>query len=257
MIIDAEDSGEGPAVVLLHAGVADRRMWDHQAVTLTAAGLRVVRPDLRGYGATPAGTEPWDPVCDVVALVGSLGLHRFALVGASAGGSVALQLAARLPDRVDALVLLCPAAPDLVPSQALREIWREEVRLVEAGDMDGAVSLMVERFVGPDGDEQARALVADMQRRAYMLQLAADAAEEEGADTVELRAVTAPTLAVAGALDLPDFGQVARRVAEGVRDGRLVELPWAGHLPSLERPEETSRLVLDFVSRHVPGLSRS
>ena len=74
-----------------------------------------------------------------------------------------------------------------------------------------------------------------MQRRAYVLALAAGAAEEEDVDTE----------------------QVARRLAHGVRDGRLVELPWAGHLPSLERPEETSRLVLDFVTRHVPGVSRS
>ena len=251
-MIDVDVNGAGPAVVLLHAGVADRRMWDHQAAVLAGAGYRVVRPDLRGYGSTPAGTEPWDPVADVLEVLDELGLTAVGLVGASAGGAVALQLAARVPDRVRALVLLCPAAPDLEPSEALRATWRQEARLVDGGDVDGAVALMLTRFLGPEADEHARSLLATMQRHAYELQLAPGAAEEDGDGTVDLAAITAPTLAVAGAHDLPDFTQVARRVADQVPAAELVELAWAGHLPSLERPDETSRLVLDFLQRHVP-----
>jgi 3-oxoadipate enol-lactonase len=252
VLIDADTRGHGPAVVLLHAGVADRRMWDHQAAVLVEAGYQVVRPDLRGYGASPAGSEPWSAVADVVELVDALGLDRLALVGASAGGSVALQLAARLDGRVDALVLLCPAAPDLEPSEALRQIWRDEARLVDGGDVDRAAALMVERFLGPDADRAAGELVHAMQRRAYDLQLAPGAAEEDPDEPVHLPAISAPVLAVAGVQDLPDFTEVARRVAREVPAGELVELPWAGHLPSLERPAETSGLVLEFLRRHVP-----
>ncbi|SOC53843.1 Pimeloyl-ACP methyl ester carboxylesterase [Ornithinimicrobium cerasi] len=254
--ISTDVAGHGPAVLLLHAGVADSRMWHHQRDVLVTAGYQVVLPDLRGFGRTPAGTRPWDAADDVLEVADTLALDRFALVGASAGGSVALRVATRAPARVTALALLCPAAPDLTPSEELRRLWREEVRLVDAGDLDGASELMVEHFVGPEADDAARELVLTMQHRAYTLQLAAGAAEEADDDTpLDLADVTAPTLAVAGGHDLPDFSATARRVAGEVPHGELVELLWAGHLPSLERPVETSRLVLGHLDR-VRGVER-
>lgn len=258
MMISSDVAGAGPAVILLPAGVADRRMWDRQRDVLVAAGYRVVRPDPRGFGETPAGTRPWDPVADVLQVADALGLDRFALVGASAGGSVALQLATLVPQRVTALVLLCPAAPDLEPSEQLRGLWREEVRLVDADDLDGAATLMADTFLGPEADEHAHELVTAMQRRAYELQLAEGASEEvEGEGHLDLTGLRAPTLTVSGAHDLPDFAAVARRVAAGVASAQHVELAWAGHLPSLERPELTARLVLDTLdrARGEPGLA--
>lgn len=250
MTISSDVVGAGPPVLLLPAGVADRRMWDRQRDVLVAGGYRVVRADPRGFGRTPAGTRPWDPVADVLEVADSLSLDRFALVGASAGASVALQLATRVPGRVAALVLLCPAAPDLEPSEQLRRLWREEVRLVDTGDLDGAAALMAASFLGPEADEHAHQLVTSMQRRAYDLQLADGAAEEAAGDEdLDLARVGAPTLTVSGAHDLPDFSTVARRVAAEVPRGQHLELAWAGHLPTLERPEMTARLVLDALDR--------
>lgn len=253
-MISTQVHGSGPAVLLLPAGVADRRMWDTQRDVLVAGGYRVVCPDPRGFGTTPAGEAPWDPLADVLEVADALGLDRFALVGASAGGSVALRLAAEVPDRVRALVLLCPAAPDLEPSEELRASWREELRLVDAGDLEGAATAMARTFLGPEADQDATALVVSMQQRAYELQLAPGAAEETQDAGLEdgrvaLERITAPTLAVSGAHDLPDFGAVARRVAAGVHRGEHVELSWAGHLPTLERPAEAARLVLDALDR--------
>src|SRR4051794_2169947 len=102
--------GSGPVVVLLHAGVADLRMWDAQ-VDVLVPGHMVVRCDLPGYGGTPVG--PGSDGCDaedVLALLDELGVEEFALVGASYGGYVALQVATAVPDRVDRLVLLDAAA---------------------------------------------------------------------------------------------------------------------------------------------------
>ena len=103
------DEGSGPVVVLLHAGVADLRMWDHQAAAL-AADHRVVRCDLHGFGQTPLTPgEPYSDAEDVVRLLDELGVGEFALVGASQGGDVALQVASAVPERVTRLVLLCAA----------------------------------------------------------------------------------------------------------------------------------------------------
>jgi 3-oxoadipate enol-lactonase len=234
--------GSGPVVVLLHAGVADLRMWDVQVDALVP-GRRVVRCDLSGYGGTPVG--PGADGCDaedVLGLLDELGVEGFALVGASYGGYVALQVASAVPDRVERLVLLDAAADVAEPDEALREVWRREESLVGAGDLDGATELMVDTWLGPEADEDQRALLREMQRRAFDLQVAAgDVTSREL--PVDPARITAPATVVVGGLDLPFFRATARVLAERLPHADLVELPWAAHLPSLERPAETARLV--------------
>ena len=82
MLLSHDDEGSGPAVVLLHAGVADRRMWD--AVTPALAhSFRVIRPDLRGFGQTPQPPGPYADADDVDALLEELGVTDAAVVGSS------------------------------------------------------------------------------------------------------------------------------------------------------------------------------
>ncbi|RPF26681.1 alpha/beta fold hydrolase [Georgenia muralis] len=240
-------TGTGTAVLLLHAGVADRRMWDRQRDVLVAAGLRVVRADLPGFGGTPAAAQDYDEAAEVLGLMDvAVGRGtRFAVVGASYGGSVALALAARWPERVGALVLLCPAADLLEPGPDLRLVWRREAELLQAGDVDGAVALNVATWLGPEAGDDARTLVAAMQRRAFDLQALVGA--EPVKVPVDLATVTAATLVLAGGRDLPEFRAVARAVSAAVPGAELVELPWAGHLPTLERPDEAAMAVRDFL----------
>jgi len=234
--------GSGPAVVLLHAGVADLRMWDVQVSELVP-GHSVVRCDLRGYGPTPL--EPgasYSDAGDVLALLDELGLERYALVGASYGGWVALQVATAAPDRVERLVLLDPLAEVAEPDDRLRAFWREEGALVEAGDLETATDLNVATFLGPDATEDARELLWKMQRG--ILESQAAAGEVANAELpVDLDRLTMPVTVVAGAHDLPFFVETARELARVLPDAELVELPWAGHLPSLERPLETAHVV--------------
>jgi pimeloyl-ACP methyl ester carboxylesterase len=239
--------GSGPAVVLLHAGVADLRMWDHQVAALSS-DHRVVRCDLRGFGQSPLrADDSYSDAEDILALLDELGVAEFALVGASHGGGVALQVASAVPERVTRLVLLDAAAGVAEKTDAIRAVWAEEERLVSAEDIDGATELMVRTWLGPDADESARALVRDMQRRAYDLQLAAGDDVDDRELDVDLTRLTMPTTVVFGSHDVDWFADIARQLAGQLPDARLVELDWAGHLPSLERPGETSALVRDAV----------
>ena len=77
-----DDEGRGAPVVLLHAGIADRTMWDDIAPML-AEGFRILRPDLRGYGETPLPDGPFVYAADVAALLGALGIERAHVVGVS------------------------------------------------------------------------------------------------------------------------------------------------------------------------------
>ncbi|WP_326596114.1 alpha/beta fold hydrolase [Streptomyces sp. NBC_01803] len=252
-LLTYDDDGEGPELLLLHSSVCDRRMWDPQWRMFLDAGYRVLRCDFRGFGDTPAADGPYRDADDVADLLDALGIGRTAVVGSSFGGRVALELAARRPGRVTALALLSAGAPGHEPSATLREFDERENALVEAGDLAGAVELNVATWLGPDADGNTRAMVRLMRRRAFDVQLAAEDVEQPGV-TVDLARVTAPTLAVAGAHDLPDFRAVAAGLPATLPDARHLELPWAGHLPSLERPAETARLLLDFLARHTkPG----
>ncbi|GAA1736006.1 hypothetical protein GCM10009809_33980 [Isoptericola hypogeus] len=155
---DLDGATGAPAVLLLHAGVADRRMWDAVAPPLAHA-FRVIRPDLRGFGASPlpgpGSAEAYTNADDLAALLDDVGVPDAVVVGCSYGGRVALELAARHPARVRELVLLCPAAPGVPDTAASEAFDADEARLLDAGDVEGAVRLNVATWLGPDADEDA------------------------------------------------------------------------------------------------------
>ncbi|MET9349394.1 alpha/beta fold hydrolase [Streptomyces termitum] len=252
MTLSHDTAGTGPrTVVLLHSGVCDRRMWDGQFQALADAGHHVVRCDLRGFGDSPVDA-PHLHADDVRDLLDHLGVERAVLVGSSFGGEVALEHAVRHPDRTEALVLLCAAAPvEHEAGPELRAFFEREDALVEAGDLDAASALNAALWLGPDAGDEARALVHAMQRRAFELQLAAPEEFEprpSGVTERDLAAITAPALVVTGAHDLPDFRAIGEKTAALLPAARRLTLDWAGHLPALERPEETLRLLTDHLA---------
>ncbi|MEU9669189.1 alpha/beta hydrolase [Streptomyces bobili] len=252
MTLSHDVAGDGPVLVLLHSGVCDRRMWDAQWPALIDAGYRLVRCDLRGFGETPAQDRPHSDAEDVLALLNSLGIAQAALVGSSYGGQVALEIAARWPDRTSAMALICSALPGHEPSAELSALGEREEALIEAGDIVGATELMVETWLGPDADETAREAVRKMQRHAFELQLAAAEEFEPIEAEIDLAAIQAPCLALSGAHDLADFRQIAARLPHLLANADHVELPWAGHLPSLERPSAVTDLLIGFLKEIRP-----
>jgi pimeloyl-ACP methyl ester carboxylesterase len=247
MLLAHDIDGSGEPVVLLHSGVADRRMWSPQWTPLLEAGFRPLRLDIRGHGETPAPTEPFNNADDVRALLDSYDLDRVVLVGSSYGGMIAQEFAARWPERVSRLALLCPARAGHERTPDILEINQRENELIDAGDIDGAVALCVDAFVGPAADDATRSLVDAMQRNAYEVQLAGPEVDMIEPD-YDVAAVTAPTLVVSGALDLPYFDSIARYLVERIPAARRVTLDWAGHLPSLEDPVRFNPVLLEFLS---------
>jgi 3-oxoadipate enol-lactonase len=201
-----------PRTVLVHAGICDTRMWD---------GFELPGEVLRHSLAD-----------DLAQIVGEA---PAALVGASYGGLVCLDFAARRPELVTKLVLLDAPLPDHDWSAEVEEYGAEEERLIEAGDLDAAVELNI-RFWAPDIGERLR----PMTRHSLEMDV-----REVG--RVELGAVRAPALVAVGEHDKPDFRAVAERLARELPDAELVVIGGAGHLPSLERPEATLELVKRFL----------
>nr|WSX50166.1 alpha/beta hydrolase [Streptomyces sp. NBC_00974] len=246
---DVDGPAGAPAVVLLHSSVCDRRMWEPQWRPLLDAGFRVVRPDFRTCGDSPAAEAPYSDEGDVRELLDHLGIRRAAFVGSSYGGRVALTLAALHPDRVSALALLCPVRPGHVPGPEQRAFGAAEDALLDAGDLMGAAELNARQWLGPDAPAEARDLVRDMQLGNLRSEPSATGDHELPEPPVDLSAIVAPVLAVGGAHDISDFRRIPAELPSLVPGATHVELPWAGHLPSLERPAETTRMLLDFLPR--------
>jgi pimeloyl-ACP methyl ester carboxylesterase len=253
-----DEAGAGSPVVLLHAGIADRRMWREQLDTL-AARHRVVALDLRGYGESDLPSTPFAHHDDVVGLLDALGIDRAALVGCSFGGAVAIDTALAHPDRVTALALFGTAVSGYEWSAETSDLWDSLVGDVPAEDLDATAAAEV-RFwvVGPgrepaDVDPDLVEFALQMDRRA----LAAEAAlgdvitrELEPPAVGRLGELRMPVLVQVGAADVPDIGKLAAKIAaEAPAATRLPDVPDAGHLLPLEHPGRVSEALLDFLPR--------
>jgi pimeloyl-ACP methyl ester carboxylesterase len=234
--------GEGEAVVLVHAGIGDQRMWEPLLERLTATRM-VVRYDMRGFGETRCEAGSFSPAADLVAVLDALSLDVATVVGASLGGFVALSAAALAPGRVRRLVLLASLFEGVDPSAEMVEYGTAEEQAFEASDIDRAVELNLEMWVDrTNRDPEVRALVAEMTRRGIELQLAAEPEPEFG--EVEPSAIGVPTDVVIGTGDVIDFIAMARLLADSLPRAALHELDGAGHLLALERPDEVAELIL-------------
>jgi 3-oxoadipate enol-lactonase len=256
VILPFDAVGEGPAVVLLHAGVADRTMWREHLAPLADSGRRALALDLPGFGEAGLEPGPQSPWEDVLQTLRVLSGDRVALVGNSYGGAVALRVAAIAPAQVSALALISAPAPGAEPSPELREAWDAEESAIGAGDIDAAVEAILDAWLLPDAPRELRERVGAMQRRAFLLQRATPGANE-GSDPLgesldALAALTVPALCAAGAHDKSDFVDAAERMARVLPHARHATIARAGHLAPIEEPHAFRRLLLEFLD----GVSR-
>ena len=98
-----EDDGEGPAILFLHGGLGDARLWEPVAERLRDS-FRCIRADVRFFGRSEGPDEEWSAVDDSIAVLDAVGVARAAVVGLSMGGGIALRVAQQHPDRVTAVV---------------------------------------------------------------------------------------------------------------------------------------------------------
>ena len=251
--IHYERSGTGFPVLFIHACIADSRMWEPQARAF-ARHFDMVRPDLRGFGDTALPPAPYSGIADLLALLDHLHIDRAHVVGCSMGGTLALDLALEHPQRVERLVLIAAGVSGSNLGAADAALFTEVEEADKAGDMDAVNRAEVRLWVdGPrrrEGSAPAtvRALVLDMNGRSLHTDWAS--AESQPIDRPaigRLNEIAAPTLVIAGDQDLPHCLANADLITSKVPGARKVIIKDAAHLPSLERPEEFNRILLDFL----------
>lgn len=241
---------DAPVVLLSNSLGSTYEMWDPQADAL-AERFRVVRYDTRGHGRSPVPPGPYaidDLVDDVVALLDRLEVQRAHVVGLSLGGMTALRLAAREPARVDRLVVLCTGAL-LGPASG----WTERAATVRAHGTSAVAEAVVQRWFTPaflEAQPSARArheaMVAATPAEGYAGCCEVIATMDLHPD---LPAVTAPTLAIAGADDPATPPPHLEEIATSVQDGRLLVVPDAAHLANVQQPGTVTPAILDHLTR--------
>jgi pimeloyl-ACP methyl ester carboxylesterase len=249
-----EAAGGGEPLVLVHAGIADARMWEGQFAPFAERHL-TIRYDMRGFGRSVLAPGPFSHHEDLRVLLDRLGVGRTSLVGCSMGGATVLDLALENPERVEALVLVCSAVGGFEFDGEPPGEWQEIVAAEEAGDLDRVSELEVRMWVdgpgrGPDVVDPA---VRDLVRGMNLIALQNEAlglGEEQEPETpavARLSEIQAPTLILVGDEDQPRTLAAADLLARDLPNARKVVMPGTAHLPNMERPEEFNNLVLDFL----------
>jgi 3-oxoadipate enol-lactonase len=251
-----EDTGHGLAVVLVHGHSADLRLWDLQLPALVDAGYRVIRYDVRGHGrssAPPRGYTWENYALDLRDLLDGIGVARAHVVGLSMGGGIALQFALDFPQRVSSLALVDSALPGFDYSAEFAEAIEELVAAVRAEGPRAAFERLwlthplfdgVRRF--PERFELIRTMALAYSAADYLDETPYTPPARQAVDRLaELRA---PTLALVGELDIPDFQIIAEVLAGNIASARLQVIADSGHVPPLEQPDAFNRALLGWVA---------
>lgn len=241
-----------PVVVLSHSLGATRGMWDPQVPPL-AERYRVISYDTRGHGESPAPAGPYTPddlVDDLVALLDEVGAERAHVAGLSLGGMTALRLAAREPDRVDRLAVLCTSAkPDPQP-------FLDRVPLVRSGGTAPLAPAVAARWLTPAYAAEHPDLLARLEAMIAGADDDGYAACCEAVAAVDLRddlgRITAPTLVISGGEDLALPPAHQELIAAGIPGAELLTVSPGAHLPNLEQPQR----VTDALLGHFEGGTR-
>ena len=250
-----EVSGTGDPILLLHAGIADRRMWEAQVEALSEH-YQTIRFDMRGFGQSALPPGRFSNVEDILGLLDFLGVERAILLGCSYGGRTALDFVLTYPDRVKALILVAPSVRGEAPSDRIRQFNEEEDALLDKDDLEAATELNLRLWVdGPHRTpEQVDPAVRDLVRQMQLDIFKIPVPDEIGFDEPEkvaiehLPEIDLPTLLIVGDLDLEEKLALVDRLAADLPDAQKVVISGAAHMVNMEKPEAFNQAVLKFLA---------
>lgn len=247
-----EVRGDGPAVLFIHGYPLDRSIWTHQIAALD--GWSRIAPDLRGMGQSDApdlGYSMETYAADLAVLLDLLGVDDVVLVGHSMGGYIAFEFLRRWRDRVRGLVLVdTRAEADTSEGKRNRDATAATAR--EQGG-EAIAEAMLPKMLGattlggtPSTVERVRAIMTATPVAGMVGALGA--MRDRPDSTAMLPGLAGlPTLVIVGDEDEITPPAQARAMADAIPGSSLVVIRPAGHLPTLERPVETTNAILAFL----------
>lgn len=249
--------GSGDAIVFLHAGVCDKRMWQGQMAAL-ADRHRVIAYDRRGFGETSYEAETFSHVRDLRAVLDGLEIERATLVGCSQGGRFSLDFALADPGRARKLVLVAPAVGGAPEPERYPPDIEKMIEATEAAEdaKDFALLNRLEAHMWLDGPRSAEGRVQGPARELFLamnliaLKGASPGRFVPAADTWDrLGEVTAPTLLLWGDRDFPHLQERFKLMQQRIKGIRTEIMAGTAHLPNLEQPDQFNQILREFLER--------
>lgn len=253
--------GAGQALVFLHAGVADKRLWQPLigALSETMGSFQGISYDRRGFGDSTFGEERHSRVGDLIAVLDACERSSAVLIGNSQGGRIAIDAALLHAERVRALVLIGTAvsgAPEIDSYPAdVSELKRKIAAAEAAGDLDLLNRLEAQLFL--DGSSSTEGRVGGMARELFLdmnLRALTAASAGEATDNVDawnnLSKFQVPVLLVVGQLDLPHLKERSAHMAKIMPHAEFVLMKDVAHLPALEAPHQCAEIIAKFLAQH-------
>lgn len=253
----AETIGEGNPVVFLHAAVTDRRMWRAEMEGV-GANNKAIAYDRRGFGETSAGVEDFSSVADLMAVLDATSNGAPAiLIGCSQGGRIAIDAALVQPKRVRALGLIAPnvtGSPEPVYSPEIEGLVAQQGEAAMAGDLvrlnEIKARLWLDGPLASEGRVSGEAREFFHKMHAIVLKSPRVRTDTDVVPNFHrLSEISAPSLILWGNLDFPHIQDRCRHLVAAMPNASGQEMSDAAHLPSLERPREVTRRLVEFISQ--------
>jgi pimeloyl-ACP methyl ester carboxylesterase len=259
LYFETDGSPEHPALLLIHAGIANLRMWDPQIEAL-AKDHYVVRFDTRGYGRSDTQNVDFSNRADALAVLDHLGVLKATLIGCSRGGSIAIDLALESPGRVLGLVTV-GSGPSGFPEVELTdredELFDGLDEAFDAEEWEKLNRLEAELWdFGPLRDK------ADLDpafvETAYALNLANLPHAEENPTPLPLDPpaygrvtdIVVPTLVAVGDHDITPALTQYEYLVTTIPNADGCRFPDAAHIPSVEQAAEFERVLIEWLAAH-------
>jgi pimeloyl-ACP methyl ester carboxylesterase len=248
-----ETAGEGSALVLVHAGFVDHRMWDAQ-FSVFAERFRTIRYDLRGFGKSKFTQGPFSHRRDLYQLLEFLKVERAHLIGCSVGGATVIDFTLEHPAMTDSLVLISSALSGYQPKGEMPKPMKDLSAALESKDVARAAEIALRIWIdGPQRTpDQVDPRIRDSVREMSLTALPNAFMKEEPLEpsaSKRLGEITVPTLVVVGELDDDSVKAISDLLEVGILGSQKVAIPKAAHLPSLEQPEKFNQAVLEFYAK--------
>lgn len=249
-----EGDPEGAPLVFANSLGTDLRLWD-QVVPRLPAGLRIIRYDMRGHGASDCPPAPYTMgqlVSDAEKLLLHLGVRDCCFVGLSIGGLVAQGLAVKRLDLVRALVLSNTAAKIGQP-----KMWQDRIDAARAGGIEALADATMQRWFGREFRASPavkfwRDMMTEQPLEGFIGCMQAISGTDFYTPTSGLRL---PALGIAGSEDGSTPPDLVRETINLIPGSQFHLIRRGGHLPCVDQPDDYARVLTEFLHRtgHVGG----
>jgi len=235
--INYKIAGSGPAILILHGWGSNSEKWQKVGDLLVKKGLKVIIPDLPGFGSSQKPPEVWglDDYCKFLQeFVGFLNLEKFCLLGHSFGGALAVKYALAFSEKIDKLFLISAACfRRRAPRKRLFYIIAKVLKIFSFFPYYLYIRKGFYRFIVRKSDY----LYADgVMKNIYLKIIREDLGNI-------LEQIQVPTIIIWGREDKIKRLKEARLINEKVKNSKLEIIPNIGHSPHLETPEKLVRAI--------------